>query len=189
MRWLRAGLVIVLALALLAALPALWDPREQKIEIYRAFAEAYSEGHRINLANETTRFDAPTEAVLDCAPTVFLTTLVSRHIRTTGLKQGDFPGSTVTVVDPATHAEEMRARDPMAAIAEGTSVERAVTAAVETGLLQVSEVGFDVSGGHALMTYSFTCGSLCGHGGTALLDRVGGRWTLSSRTCGPVWIS
>src|SRR5215470_11282054 len=62
--WIALGLVGVIAL--LVALPALLDQRERKIQVYRAFIGAYSEGQRINLANVTTRFDAPNEAVFDC---------------------------------------------------------------------------------------------------------------------------
>ena len=97
---------------LLLAVPAVYDNREQKLEVYRAFASAYSEGHRINLANVTTRFDAETEGVISCAPTVLATTLFSRLFRTTTFNQTDFADSSIHIVDPEDQAAQVRIHDP-----------------------------------------------------------------------------
>lgn len=170
-------------------IPAVYDNRERKLEVYRAFATAYSEGHRVNLANVTTRFDAETGGVISCAPTVLATTLFSRLFRTTALSQSDFQNSSIRIVDPEDQAAQVRIHDPEMNISSEGDIDGAVADAFEAGLLQVSEVGFDVTGQHAMLTFSFTCGSLCGHGGTALLDRVGDRWVWSQRRCGSEWMS
>lgn len=185
-KWVLCGVVLV---GLMLAVPAIHDNRERKLEVYRAFVSAYSEGYRINLANVTTRFDAETQGVISCAPTVLATTLVSRLFRTTTLNQSDFPNSSIHIVDPEDQAAQVRIHDPGMNISSESDIDRAVADAFEAGLLQVSEVGFDVTGQHAILTFSFTCGGLCGHSGTALFDRVGDRWVWSQRSCGSVTIS
>lgn len=175
--------------AFLLAVPAVYDNRERKLEVYRAFVSAYSEGHRVNLANVTSLFDAETEGVISCAPSVLATTLASRWFRTTALKQRDFSNSSVHIVDPEDQAAQVRIHDPMNNISNESDIDRAVAGAFDAGLLQVSEIGFDISGQHALFTFSFYCGGLCGHGGVALFDRVGDRWVWSHRRCGSDWWS
>ena len=175
--------------AVLFAAPAITNNRVQKIEVYRAFVSSYAEGNAVNLSNVTHRFDATSEAIIACAPSAFVTTAISRHFRTQSFAQSDFPEDSVRIVDPGVQIALMRAHDPSATIAEGSDVDDAVGAAFAAGLLQVSDIGFDISGQHALLTYSFSCGSLCGHGGTALFDRVGDRWVWSQRSCGPEWMS
>ncbi|MBX3428767.1 MAG: hypothetical protein KF779_04190 [Hyphomonadaceae bacterium] len=185
-KWVLSGIALA---AVLLAVPAIYDNRERKLEVYRAFVSAYSEGHRVNLANVTTRFDAETEGVISCAPTVLATTLVSRLFRTTTLNQTDFADSSIHVVDPDDQAAQVRIHDPSMNISSESDVDRAVADAFEAGLLQVSEVGFDITGQHAMLTFSFRCGMLCGHGGTAVFDRVGDRWVWSQRRCGSEWMS
>ena len=175
--------------ALLLAIPALQDNRERKLEVYRAFVSAYSEGNRVNLANVTTRFDAESAGATTCAPTILATALLSDRLRTTTINQSDFQSSFVHVVDPEDQAVQVRIHDPSMNIRSEDNIDRAVADAFDAGFLQVSEVGFDITGQHAMLTYSFICGMLCGHGGTALFDRVGDRWVWSHRRCGSEWIS
>lgn len=180
-KWMLGGIGLV---AVLLAIPAAYDNRERKMEVYRAFVSAYAEGDRVNLANVTTRFDAETDGVIACAPTVLATTLVSRLFRTTTLSQSDFQISALHVVDPEEQAMLVQTHDPDINIFSEDDIDRAVADAFEAGILQVSEVGFDITGQHAMLTFSFTCGRLCGHGGAALFDRVGDRWVWSERRCG-----
>jgi hypothetical protein len=62
-----------------------------------------------------------------------------------------------------------------------------VKLAFETGLFTVSEIIFDKGHTHALVSYSFTCGELCGQGNLLLLTKVGQIWKVS-KTCGG-WVS
>lgn len=187
-----AGAVGLLALlfAVLAISYNRENNLERKLEVYRAFVSAYSEGHRIiNLANATRPFDVEIEAMSLCAPSVFATRLFSRHSPPPALTQRDFPSTAVRVVDPQAQANQVRIHDPDANIANLSDIDHAVDEAFNAGLLQVSDVGFDLTGQHAIFTYSFRCGMLCGHGGTVLLDRVDGRWIWSHKSCGSEWMS
>lgn len=175
---------IVAAATVLLIAPALIDNRDQKLEIYRAFTAAYGEGNPINLARIARRFDARNEDVLACAPTVLVTTAISRRFRTVRFMQSDFDDPTVRVVDPGVQRALVHAYDPNTSIAAGVEVGEALSRAYEVGLLEVSDVGVDLTGRRALLTYSFTCGRLCGHSGTAILERRGGRWIRAEQNCG-----
>jgi hypothetical protein len=53
--------------------------------------------------------------------------------------------------------------------------------------LTLSEIAFDKTHHHAVVTYAYVCPGLCGHGSTLVLNRVGRRWKISKR-CGD-WVS
>lgn len=179
---------IALALSAIAALPviipALNNDRARKLEVYRAFAASYGEGNAVNLANVTTRFDSQNEDVLMCAPSVLLTTAATRHFRTQTFAQSDFAGSPIRVVDPDIQRLLIRTHDPSRNIMGDDNIDEAIQAAFDAGLLQVSDVGFDITGQRAVLTFSFSCGMLCGHAGTAMLERRDGRWVRSQQECG-----
>lgn len=173
--------------ALLLAIPAVYDNRERKLDVYRAFVSAYSEGHRVNLANVTTRFDAETDGAIACAPTILATTLVSRVFRTTTLDQSDFQSPSVHIVNPEDQAAQVRIHDPSMNISNESDIDRAVANAFNAGLLQVSEVGFDITGQHAMLTFPslvedcadteaqhcLTAWAIAGFGRSAVADRSG----------------
>jgi hypothetical protein len=157
--------------------------------VYRAFLESFSDGQPLNLSRDTVRFDASAAAVLRCAPSVLLTSALPRAGEASPLEQADFPDTSVRVVDPNVQALVVRMRDPSLAIREAHDLDVAVEAAFDAALLKVSDVRFDLLGQHALMTYSFSCGMLCGSGGTERFDRIRGRWVRSEKSCGDERIS
>ena len=63
-------------------------------------------------------------------------------------------------------------------------LDKSTKKAFETGL---SEIVFDKLHKHAVVTYSFRCGGLCGNGNTLLLAKVGKKWKIS-KSCG-AWVS
>lgn len=186
--WLAASALLSACLiAFVAATPAFVENRARKIEVYQAFVSAYAEDEPINLANRTTLFSASNDAVLGCAPTVLATTAIVRHFRTVRLSQADFPRTAVRIVDPAVQVEHFI--EPLHEISSQADLEGAVEAAIAAGMLEVSDVGFDITGQRALLSFSFSCGMTCGHGGTALMERVDGRWVWSPRSCGSIRMS
>jgi hypothetical protein len=85
-----------------------------------------------------------------------------------------------------THIDE---NDPSHTIfAEGKPVDKAVRAAFASGLLTLSEIVFDQRHEIAVLSYGFTCGRLCGHGATVILNKTRGKWRLTKRWCS-VWMS
>ena len=51
------------------------------------------------------------------------------------------------------------------------------------GLLTLSEIAFDPEHLHAIVTYDFNCGGLCGHGKMLALTKSGEGWKIS-KICG-----
>jgi hypothetical protein len=104
------------------------------------------------------------------------------------LTPDDLPGTNARLVGPKKHAKIARANDPDKTIREGKSVENAVKDAFATGLFSMSEIAFDKDRHYAVVSYSFWCGSLCGHGATVVFEKVNGEWRNANRNCGG-WVS
>jgi hypothetical protein len=51
--------------------------------------------------------------------------------------------------------------------------------AAHLGLLALSEIGFDSEDLHAIVTYDFNCGGLCGHGKILALAKSEGEWRIN----------
>jgi hypothetical protein len=90
----------------------------------------------------------------------------------------------ITLVDSAYQSEKVRENDPNKTMREGKPVDRAVSDAVASGLLTLSEIAFDKEHNKAVMSFSFFCGKLCGNGAVVLLKRVGRNWKVTKRSCG-----
>ncbi len=91
------------------------------------------------------------------------------------------------LVEPKTGEKEVSDNDPGKAIQNGKSVHEAVENAFAHGLLTLGEIRFDKTHTHALVSFSFVCGGLCGNGSTMLLEKKDGAWTKKAQ-CGG-WIS
>ncbi|MGA2635170.1 MAG: hypothetical protein ABSF16_13125 [Terracidiphilus sp.] len=97
------------------------------------------------------------------------------------------PSRTLTLVDPDRQKQEVRSNDPEKTVGEGRTIEDAVSNGFAHGLATLSEIRFDKQHKHAIVSYGFFCGSLCGNGGALVLEKVDGVWQRKSR-CGE-WIS
>ncbi len=187
--WLWVAIVLGFAIATPIVIGPVRDNHERKVDVYRAFLNQYGEGAPLNLSNTASRFDASKEGGISCLPSAMLTSLVAQTRPPPTFSQTDFNGVPVRVVDQDVQIELIRQNDPMSNIAAPRDIGAALDAAFASGLLSVSDVGFDVTGQRALLTYSFSCGSLCGHHGVALLERSAGHWTVSDRRCGSFGMS
>jgi hypothetical protein len=98
------------------------------------------------------------------------------------------PRKNIKLVDPKKQSKIVRDNDPDKAIRDGKSVDSAVRGAFATALFSMSEIGFDKERSHAVVSYHFWCGSLCGNGATLVFQKVDGEWKKTSRNCGG-WIS
>ncbi len=94
----------------------------------------------------------------------------------------------ITLVDSAYQSEKVRENDPGKTMREGKPVDRAVSDAVASGLLTLSEIVFDKEHNKAVMSFGFFCGKLCGNGAVVMLKRVGRNWKVTKRSCGE-WVS
>lgn len=211
MRRVSTVITLILALSLTAAMqgdaPKPKVSKEpltpEQIAVYRAVLEYYmeqdyaKESHStLNLANRTEPLER-SDPLLD-AECIKGTTLEAAGDSGPVFHQLDpavAPSPRVVLVDPDPRKRKIEEGDPHRLVeraVEGEKVtdkeiEDSVKKAFENGLFTLSEIIFDTQHRHALVTYSFVCGTLCGHGDTLLLKRVGQKWKVSKR-CGG-WVS
>jgi|SRR5882672_2615583 len=93
-------------------------------------------------------------------------------------------GRAIKLVDERKH----KIKDPGKAIKHGESVDSAVRAGFQAGILRVSEIVFDEPHRFAVFKFSFYCGFTCGRGGTMVFEKVDSKWKQSNRAC-PLWIA
>lgn len=165
-----------------------------EIAIYKAVLRTYSGDKDISLNvavtaypldpnASTTGFDRP-----ECLRGVELEKLSSTSNSYHELPADVLPSKTMRLVDPKRQAKIVHSNDPSNTIRKGEPVKDAVLAAFATGLFSMSEIAFDKGHHFAAVTYSFWCGSLCGHGRTLVFENMNGEWRDANRSCGD-WIS
>ncbi|MFP5235692.1 MAG: hypothetical protein ACLGSD_07300 [Acidobacteriota bacterium] len=87
----------------------------------------------------------------------------------------------IRLVDPEKQRKEVEQNDPGRAIANGASVDDAVKNGFAHGRTWLSEIRFDKTHTHAVVFYGFICGSLCGNGGTIILEKKANGWTREAQ--------
>jgi len=145
----------------------------------------------LNIANRTIPQEVTgnSTALISCAcysgipPEALLKASVSFHRLTAGILS-----KNASLVDPEKQGARVRANDPQNTMGQGKTAEDAVGNGFANGLFSLSEIAFDNEHKHAIVRFSFVCGSLCGSGTTALFEKVGGEWKPIDRTCGG-WVS
>ena len=102
----------------------------------------------------------------------------------------------VVLVEPEQQRAKIRKNDPQnlvkKVVDEGEAVsdkqvEESVKLAFATGMFSLSEILIDKAHQHAVVSYAFDCGDLCGNGRILLLERTGEGWKVKN-TCGE-WVS
>lgn len=93
----------------------------------------------------------------------------------------------VHLVDPDAQAEVVHQNDPDNGLRNGDSVDHAVEKGFAHGLFTLGALRFDRDRTHALVSFRFWCGSLCGNGSTILMEKKNGAWKLQKR-CGG-WVA
>jgi len=164
-----------------------------EIAIYTAVVQKWvsDDPTSLNVSNRTLPLEvtADSMALISCScdsgipPETLLKASLSFHRLTPAILPKE-----VRLVDPEKQGARVRANDPQNTMGQGKSVGGAVANAFANGLFSMSEIAFDSEHKHALVRFSFVCGSLCGSGATALFEKVGGQWKRNDRTCGG-WVS
>jgi len=162
-----------------------------QIEVYRVFLSSYTNGSKaphLNLAKRTSALELSKEVGEGCLKGIDLDSsahpdsIVHEFDSKTPLRQH------ITIVDPEEQNKAVEENDPSRTMRRGTPVNRAVSNAFAAGLLTLSEVAFDKTHQKAVMSFSFVCGGLCGHGATLLFEKRNGHWKELKHDCGG-WVS
>jgi hypothetical protein len=165
--------------------------------VYKAILQQYgaNDSGTLNVSATTVSLnpDSPTSGLSrdGCLQGIQLENLYAASHSFHELPPTIVTGTKAKLVDPKKHAKIARANDPdktMKTMREGKSVEDAVKGAFATGLFSMTEIAFDKDRHYAVVSYSFWCGSLCGHGKTLVFEKVNGVWRNANRICRG-WVS
>ncbi|HLY98468.1 MAG TPA: hypothetical protein VKT33_05315 [Candidatus Angelobacter sp.] len=169
------------------------DPlTSEQIAVYRAFLQGYNNGSgsTLNLANVTDIWGDPSLDVKQgqgCLKGIHLENI--KLAKSTVHRTDALASANLIIVDPAKQNEQVRRNDPSTALREGSkTVDDAVKDAFSSGLLTLSEIAFTKDHQWAVMSFSFHCGMLCGHGSVIVLHKNQGVWKITKRNCGG-WIA
>jgi len=168
-----------------------------QIAIYRAVLKQYlgPDQTPLNLANRTDPIELrDQDSHAECLKGITLEKPPSPPV--IHMLDASLAESPVVLVDPNQQRKKVQENDPGNLAREGVSgrsptqkeMEEAVNKAFSTGLFTLSEILFDKDHRHAVVSYSFVCGRLCGNGTTLVLTKTDQGWRVNKETCGG-WIS
>lgn len=157
-----------------------------EVAIYRTVLHQWnSDARTLNVANRTFPFDAVSrDSTCECLRGLDVENLARASHSFHYLTPDDISGRNIRFVDANKQLTAVQTDDPHNGMAGGKSVEKAVDDAIGSGLFSMSEISFDRNHRVALVSYEFVCGSLCGSGGTWLLEKANGVWKRADRACG-----
>ncbi|MGD0791531.1 MAG: hypothetical protein ABR920_07145 [Terriglobales bacterium] len=167
---------------------------EDEVAIYRAVIQSWvsDDPTSLNVSARTFPLDesSPSSGVseCECLKGIQVESLLSAFHSFHYLTPDALPRRNMRLVDADKQAIIVARNDPGNIIGKGKPLEGAVRNAFATGLFSMSEIAFDREHRHALVSYSFSCGSLCGNGATFVFEKVGGEWKRTDRMCGG-WVS
>jgi hypothetical protein len=163
----------------------------EQLNIYRAAIASWYQGDKakVNLAALTDPADGTGDSLdKGCLKGLSMEAVRAGHVHR--IRQEDLaqlgPGE-FHLVDPKAGAREVSDNDPGNAIQRGKQVDEAVDNGFAHGLLTLGEVQFNSTHTRALVSFSFVCGGLCGHGTSMLMGKKDGVWKRRAQ-CGG-WIS
>jgi hypothetical protein len=163
-----------------------------EVAIYKALLQQYSEGKDIalNVSQTTYPLDpsSPTSSLdPNCLQGIRIDLEAGAHTFHE-MPPDILPGKSMKLVDPRKQTKIVRSNDPGKTIRDGKPVKDAVENAFSTALFSMSEIIFDKEHRFAVVSYSFYCGGLCGHGAALVFEKIKGEWRKTNRNCGS-WIS
>jgi len=166
----------------------------EQVSIYRTVLKDYLRGSDGTL--NVSALTEPLDQSDDCVKQMRLENLTAPAAAVHRLEQPLVPGTKITLVDPMRQRRAVAENDPQnlmkKAIDEHEKVtdeqlDKSVKQAFRTGLFTLSEIAFDKEHRRAVVSYSFVCGMLCGHGNTLVLKKIRQNWKIAKR-CGG-WVS
>lgn len=163
----------------------------EQLSVYKAVLAGWMSKDTpvVNLADRTTPLGetGPSNAPecgkgLDLEP---LSTTMVHQFQVGDLAQ--LGSGKIVLVGQKRGEQDVKDNDPWTSIQKGHSVDDSVRNGFAHGLFTLSEIQFDKKHEHAIVSYSFVCGALCGNGSTAVMEKTADGWKEMKR-CGE-WIS
>jgi hypothetical protein len=172
----------------------------EQVAVYRAVLKDYIKGGdgSLNIANKTVPLDQSEIKSGDgCLRGIELEKTTQARSAVHVMDSSVLISAKMVLVDPDKQKDKIDQNDPSrlirGAIEEGEKVREeqigdSVKQAFQTGLFTFSEIVFDRQHQHAVLSYAFHCGELCGHGNTMVLRKVDKKWKVNRHPCNS-WIS
>jgi hypothetical protein len=165
---------------------------DEQLAVYRTVVSDYMKNSRatLNLSNRTYPLELDPGCVHGFSPEQLGNSGPMVHAFSAA------PAPKVSLVDPEQQKSKISENDPQNLMKKAIDEREPVTdeqlnksleLAFSTGIFSFSEIIFDKGHRSAMVSYSFVCGSLCGHGNTLVLERTVNRWKVR-KTCSS-WIS
>jgi len=163
----------------------------EQVAVYRAFLRFYAKGSdRLLYVADTTDWLNISDVVkedADCSRSFGQIEFDGSKGRGPAIHRLDSSlaiAGHIALVDSASQAAKIRQNDPSKTMREGKPVDRAVSDAFTSALLTLSEIAFDKNHRTAVMSFSFSCGKLCGNTAIVMLKQVGRHWKVTEQSCG-----
>jgi hypothetical protein len=153
----------------------------EQLAVYHAVLHGWMDDSK-HVLNVSVTTDPLTADAADCAKG--LDAEPATPVEVHRFQPQDLPmlgSNKIRFVDPGQQSKEVTANDPEAKIQSGSSISGAVSNGFAHGLVTLSEIQFDKQHRHAVVSYDFTCGRLCGNGGTVLMEKRKGAWVAVSK--------
>ena len=169
----------------------------EQVAVYRTVLKNYLLKHSGDVLNvaDTTEPLKRTGPVFDRTGPVFGYCMAGVELDRPGssapvvhkLSQSVLIDPRIILVEPEQQNARIKQNDPQKVVRQAKAHGKTVTAAeVEkfekvaeaNGMLSLSEISFDKTHSHAVVTYSFVCGEDCGDGRIFVLEKVGDEWKL-----------
>jgi hypothetical protein len=174
---------------------------DEHIAVYRVVLEPYIRGsmpdRRLHLSDKTETLDSASfEFDAECAKGLHFINAKDAAKIIHQIENAVIFSPKIVIVNPDAQSAKITENDPHKLVTNAGNIPNdefenklndSVEQAFRTGLFTLSEILFDKDHRHAMVSFSFYCGTLCGHGGTFLLKKSGKRWLIKKQCAG--WIS
>jgi hypothetical protein len=154
------------------------SPTAEELQVYGDFVELMSKAHFSFLSDRTFPLDLsnlPKDS--PCLRGIRLEGAEAAAKESHVLGQQVLRGTTIRLTNAEQESAILRQRD-----ADGVNLRRDASGMMaDLGVLTLSEIVFDETHHFAIMRYVFICGSHCNSGAILVLEKVGSRWTATTR--------
>lgn len=197
---LAVTVVFLLGFALAFAIPVFGQPRKtsplrimkesldaERLSIYRAVIGSWeNHGHgMVRLSNQTYPLDVGDCETKDLDLENADPLVVHRFHKPDLSKLGR---DNLSLVDPVKQLSKVAKNDPQKTTRAGKSVDEALRNSFAVEMTSVSEIRFDRKHEHAVVTWRFVCGTVCGSGAGAVMEKEDGEWRFSEHGCS-IWMA
>jgi hypothetical protein len=154
----------------------------ERLQVYGDFMESLTRMNFKFLSNKTFPLDLPSVPKdAACLQSLQLEVREESNKAVHSLSQEVLRGHSIHLVDQLEESAILKQRDADVTSHGVDSTKDAQDTTRDPGVLALSEIAFDKSHQFAVLKYVFLCGSHCNSGAILVLEKIGSRWTGTTR--------